>query len=80
MDESAPTSPASDFPENGGVFFVILDSLYLVTLPRSIWKYYIAVYLLNLVFIISVSLNGCGLNGTDNSDMVIFFKHVTFLC
>ncbi|KAL3023907.1 hypothetical protein AAZX31_04G091200 [Glycine max] len=32
MDESAPTSPASDFPEN-------------------------------------VSLNGCGLNGTDNSDM-----------
>ncbi|RZC15824.1 putative ubiquitin-like-specific protease 2B isoform A [Glycine soja] len=33
MDESAPTSPASDFPENG------------------------------------VSLNGCGLNGTDNSDM-----------
>ncbi|RZC15828.1 putative ubiquitin-like-specific protease 2B isoform E [Glycine soja] len=34
MDESAPTSPASDFPENG------------------------------------VSLNGCGLNGTDNSDMI----------
>ncbi|KAG5065784.1 hypothetical protein GYH30_009434 [Glycine max] len=33
MDESAQTSPASDFPENG------------------------------------VSLNGCGLNGTDNSDM-----------
>lgn len=74
MNESAPTSPASDIPENGGVFFVILDSLYLVTLPRSIWKYYIAVYLLNLVFIISVSLNGCGLNGTDNSDMVIFLS------
>ncbi|KAH1110598.1 hypothetical protein GYH30_009434 [Glycine max] len=34
MDESAQTSPASDFPENG------------------------------------VSLNGCGLNGTDNSDMI----------
>lgn len=52
-------------------FIVMLDPCYLSNLPHLIWNIILQLTN-NLVFIISVSLNGCGLDGAHTSDMVPF--------